>query len=144
LRLGRDARATRGVGRARVVPVGVRAFYASLAEETAQRETRKGAFCGRSQIDVADYLRMTYVISVATHRNLNHASGYSVSQELAAIWIAKGIDSVVFPSVTGAGRNVAIYLANAGPGCVAVRNRDEIRAAFRRQRTGPARPRMLS
>jgi hypothetical protein len=141
----------------------MRAVYASLEEETALREvtTRKRALGGRSQIDVADYPRMTYVLSVATHRNLDltatlpselawvarlclRETGYSASQELAAIWIAKGIDSVVFPSVTGAGRNVAIYLANAGPGCVVVRNRDEILAAFRRPRIGPAHPPMLS
>ena len=67
---------------------------------------------------------MTYVLSVATHRNLDLAAklaseladmvrlclrgpGYYVSQELAAIWISEGIDSVVFPSATGVGRNVA-------------------------------------
>ncbi len=66
---------------------------------------------------------MTYVLSVATNRNLDLAAkrpselanvvrlcprgpGYHVSQELAATWISDGIDSVVFPSVTGTGRNV--------------------------------------
>jgi hypothetical protein len=96
---------------------------------------------------------MTYLLSVATHRNLDLAAtlpselakvvrlclrgpGYSASQELAAIWIAEGIDSVVFPSATGAGRNVAIYLANAGAGSIAVRNRDEVLATLRRPRAG--------
>ena len=91
---------------------------------------------------------MTYVLSVATHRNLNLAAmlpselanvirlclrerGYSASQDLAAIWIADGIDSVVFPSATSAGRNLAVYLANAAADSVVLRNRDEVLAALR-------------
>jgi len=135
----------------RFVPVGVRAVYASLEEETALREVtiRKSALGGRGQIGVGEYPRMTYVLSVATNRNLDLAStippelanvvrlclrgkGYSVSQELAAIWISEGIDSVVFPSATGAGRNVAVYLANACAGTIVVRNRAEVLAALRR------------
>jgi RES domain-containing protein len=139
----------------RFVPVGVRAVYASLEEETALREvrSRKSALGGQSQISVGEYPRMTYVLSVATNRNLDLAAtlpselanvvrrclrgtGYSVSQELAAIWISEGIDSVVFPSATGTGRNVAVYLANAGAGSVIVRNRAEVLAALRRPRMG--------
>jgi RES domain-containing protein len=133
----------------RFVPVGVRAVYASLDEETA----RKSALGGRSQIDVGEYPRMTYVISVATRQNLDlgatlsselaiavrlclRGPGYSASQELAAIWIAEGIDSVVFPSATGIGRNVALYLANAAADSLVVRNRAEILAALRRPRVG--------
>jgi len=137
----------------RFVPVGVRAVYASLEEETALREVtyRKSVLGGRSQINVGEYPRMTYVLSVATHRNLDLAAtvlqselanvvrlclgpGYSASQELADIWISEGIDSVVFPSATGAGRNVAVYLANAAAGSVVVRNRAEVLAALRRPR----------
>ena len=137
------------------MPVGVRAVYASLEEETALREvtTRKSALGGRSQISVGEYPRMTYVLSVATNRNLDlsvtlpselanvvrlclRGPGYSASQELAAIWISEGIDSVVFPSATGAGRNVAVYLANATAGSVVVRNRAEVLAALRRPRAG--------
>ena len=59
---------------------------------------------------------------------------YSASQELATIWIAQGIESVIFPSVTGIGNNTVIYLANASPRSVAVRNRDEVLAALRRPR----------
>jgi hypothetical protein len=134
--------------------VGVRAVYASLEEVTALREvtSRKNALGGRSQINVGEYPRMTYVLSVATHRNLDLAAtlrselanvvrlclkpGYSASQELADIWISEGIDSVVFPSATGAGRNVAVYLANAAAGSVVVRNRAEVLAALGRPRAG--------
>jgi hypothetical protein len=113
--------------------------------------TRKNALSGRNQINVGEYPRMTYVLSVSTRKNLNLASelpseladivglclggrGYSASQELAEIWIAQGVESVVFPSATGVGRNVAVYLANAGAGSVIVRNRDEVLAALRRPR----------
>jgi RES domain-containing protein len=139
----------------RFVPVGVRAVYASLEEETALREvtSRKSALGGRSRISVGEYPRMTYVLSVATNRNLDLAAtlpselanvvrlclrgpGYYVSQELADIWISEGIDSVVFPSATGTGRNVAVYLVNAAAGSVVVRNRAEVLAALRRPRVG--------
>ena len=92
----------------RFVPIGVRAVYASLEEETALREvtSRKTALGGRSLISVGEYPRMTYVLSVATTRNLDLAAtlpselanvvrlclrgpGYSVSQELAGIWISE-------------------------------------------------------
>jgi RES domain-containing protein len=137
----------------RFVPVGVKAVYASADEETAMREVtaRKRALGGRNQIDVGEYPRMTYVLSIQTQRNLDLASAlpkeladivrrrlrsprYSDSQELAAIWIAAGIESVSFPSTTGAGRNVVVYLPNAGGNSVGVRNRDEILAALRRLR----------
>jgi RES domain-containing protein len=137
----------------RFVPVGVRAVYASLEEETALREvtSRRRALGGRSQISIGEYPRMTYVLSVATNRNLDLAvtlpselanvvrlclrgPGYSASQELAAMWISEGINSVVFPSATASGRNVAVYLANAAAGSVTVRNRAEVLAALRRPR----------
>jgi RES domain-containing protein len=137
----------------RFVPVGVPAVYASLEEETTLREvtTRKSALGGRNQIDVGEYPRITYVLSVSTHRNLDLSAtlpselqnvvrrclrgpAHADSQELAKIWISEGIESVVFPSATRSGRNLAVYLANAATGCVAVRNRDEVLAALRRSR----------
>jgi RES domain-containing protein len=137
----------------RFVPVGAKAVFASLEEETAMREvtTRKSALGGRNQINVGEYPRMTYIVSVATRRNLDLAATlplelaktvarclrtpqYSASQELAAVWIAEGIESVVFPSATGVGRNVVVYLANAAAGSVVVRNRDKVLATLRRPR----------
>lgn len=134
----------------RFVPVGVNAVYATFDEDTALREVtaRKKALRGRAQIDIGEYPRLTYVITVHTQRCIDLAAGlpsalaavvsrclrshrYSISQELAAIWIGEGIDSVVFPSATGVGRNLVIYLANAGARSVILRNRDEILAALR-------------
>jgi RES domain-containing protein len=135
----------------RFVPVGVPAVYASLNEESAFREVtvRKGALGGSSQIDIREYPRMTYVLAVETKKNLDLAAAlppelgsvvhrclsaqvHAASQELATIWIAAGIDSIVFPSATGTGRNVAVYLRNAAPGSIVVRNRDEVLSALRR------------
>src|SRR5580658_6974593 len=69
----------------RFAPVGVRTVYASLEEETALREvaSRKSALGGRSQISVGDYPRMTYVLSVATNRNLDLAA--ALPSELANV-----------------------------------------------------------
>jgi len=69
----------------RFVPIGVRAVYASLEEETALREVtaRKNALGGQSQISVGEYPRMSYVLSVATDRNLDLAA--SLPSELANV-----------------------------------------------------------
>lgn len=134
----------------RFVPVGVNAVYASFDEDTATREVtaRKKLLGGRAQIDVGEYPRLTYVVSVKTQRSIDLAGDlpselaavvrrclrsrqYSPSQELAAVWIGDGIASVVFPSATGAGRNVVVYLANTRAGSVTIRNRDEVLAALR-------------
>jgi RES domain-containing protein len=134
-----------------VLPVGVKAVYASANEETAMREVtvRKRALGGRKQIAIADYPRMTYVLSVTTQRNLSlagrlppelaavvgqclHSASFSPSQDLASIWIANSIESVIFPSATGSGNNIVIYLANFGRRSVVVRNRAEVLAALRR------------
>jgi hypothetical protein len=155
----------------RFVPPGVRAVYATLEEwtdrahpppvlnfvspETEPHEAarRKSASGSRSRINIGDYPRMTYVVSVATRRNLDltvtlptelanvvrmclRGPGYSASQELAAIWISAGVESVIFPSATGGCRIVAVYLENAGAGSVVVRNRAEVLAALRRPRAG--------
>ena len=60
---------------------------------------------------------------------------HAPSQTLAGIWIEAGIESVVFPSATGSGRNVAVYLANAGTGRVKVHNRAAVLAALGLERS---------
>ena len=56
--------------------------------------------------------------------------GRDVSQELAAIGISESIDSVVFPSATGVGRNLVVYLSNAAADSVPVRSRSEVCPPF--------------
>jgi RES domain-containing protein len=144
----------------RFVPVGVRAVYASAEEETALREVtqRKATLGGERQIDVGEYPRMIYLLTISTQRNLDLTRSlepqleqvvrpclvgrrHTASQELATIWIKEGIESVVFTSATGAGKNVAVYLQNAKGGSVIVRNRDEVLKALRRiTARGSARP----
>jgi hypothetical protein len=91
---------------------------------------------------------MIYLLAISTQRTLDltHSldtqlepvverclagRSHTASQELAAIWIKEGIESVVFPSATGTGKNVVVYLENASGSSVMVRNRDEILKAFR-------------
>jgi RES domain-containing protein len=135
----------------RFVPLGVRAVYASAEEDTALREVtqRKTTLGGERRIDVGEYPRMIYVLAISTQRNLDLTDridpqveqvvrrclagrNHAASQELAAIWIKEGIESVVFSSATGAGKNVAVYLENAKGSSVIVRNRDEVLKALRR------------
>jgi RES domain-containing protein len=135
----------------RFVPPGVPAVYASFDEQTALREvtTRKSLLHGRNAIEFHDYPRMIYVLRIITQRNLDlsipldaalqkvlaHALrplDHAVSQTLAGIWIDAGIESVVFPSATGTGRNIVVYLSNSAVDSVIVRNRAAVVAALRR------------
>jgi RES domain-containing protein len=135
----------------RFAPKGVKPVYASAEEETALREvtSRKATLGGRQQIRIRDYPRMTYILSMRTIRNIDlsgplpsalsqvvshclRMSEYAPSQELASLWIAAGIESVVFPSATGAGRDIVIYLANAGNKSVVIHNRDTVLATIQR------------
>jgi hypothetical protein len=73
---------------------------------------------------------MIYVLRITTQRNLDlsiplgpelqkvlaHAlrpNEHKTSQALAEFWIDAGIESAVFPSATGSGRNVVVYLSNS-------------------------------
>ena len=57
----------------RFVPLGVRAVYASVEEETALREValRKMTLAGERQFDVGEYPRMIYLLTISTQRNLD-------------------------------------------------------------------------
>ena len=90
---------------------------------------------------------MTYVLRITTQRNLDlsiplgpnlqkvlaralRPGEYTASQALAGIWIEAGIESVVFPSATGSGRNVVVYLPNSRAGSVIVHNRAAVLAVL--------------
>ncbi len=92
---------------------------------------------------------MTYVLGINTKHTLDltaalppelnqvlrrclRADRRTASQDLATVWIAAGIESVLFPSATSSGRNVVVYLQNAPAESVVVRNRSEVLAAIRR------------
>jgi RES domain-containing protein len=135
----------------RFVPPGIAAVFASLDEQTALREAtaRKSLLHGRNLVEFRDYPRMMYVLRITTQRNLDlsiplvpdlqnvieralRPGKHTASQGLAKIWIEAGIESVVFPSATGFGRNVVVYLPNSGAGSVIVHNRAAVLAALRR------------
>jgi len=134
----------------RFVPLGIPAVYASVEEDTALREaaTRQSSLRGQKKTDFREYPRLTYVLHIKTDRSLDLSTAlptelqrlvidclepdqHAASQQLASVWIADGIESIVFPSATGVGRNVAVYVANARPQSVSVVNRDEVIARLR-------------
>lgn len=147
----------------RFAPAGVPAVYASRDEETAMREVtaRKDVLGGHSQIEIEDYPRMTCVLAVSTSWNLDLTQAVTVSlgrviqqcatarsrndsQQIASVWLDAGIESVIFPSATGTGKNVVIYPGNLPSGSVAVLNRDKVLSAIRQspggvRRHGPER-----
>jgi RES domain-containing protein len=135
----------------RFVPSGVAAVYASFDEQTALREVtaRRSLLHGKSRVEFRDYPRMIYVLRITTQRNLDlsipletdlqkvlaHAlrpNEHKASQALAEFWIRAGIESAVFPSATGSGRNVVVYLSNSAVDSVIVHNRAAVLAALLR------------
>ncbi len=136
----------------RFAPVGIAAVYGSAEEDTALREAaaRQTSLRGRSKTEFRDYPRLTYILEIKTERNLDLSTtlpaelhnviedcvqphDHILSQNLAEIWIAEGIQSILFPSATGTGRNVAVYIGNASPESVAVFNRAEILVQLRQR-----------
>jgi hypothetical protein len=131
---------------------GRRAVYASLDEETATREVtaRKLRLGGRAQIALKDYPRLTYVISIKANecvdlrnfgnnqvlegvlRAVSDPDDLGPSQQVGAYLVGKGIDAVLFLSVTGAGANIAAFLDADPPAKVAIENRNEILAAIQK------------
>jgi hypothetical protein len=97
---------------------------------------------------------MIYLLAISTQRNLDltHSLDPQLEQAVerclagrstpprrnfAATWIKEGVESVVFPSATGTGKNVVVYLENARGSSITVCNRDEILKAFRRTTARP-------
>ena len=134
----------------RFVPVGVPAVYGSAEEETALREVtaRQQTLRGKKEIAFRDYPRLTYVLQIKTERHLDLSGSlptelrqllaecfqpgeHSASQQIAELWIAEGIESVLFPSALGSGHNIVVYNANAAPGSITVLNREALIAQMR-------------
>ena len=131
-------------------PKGTRAVYASLDEETATREVmaRKARLSGKARISFKDYPRLMYIVSVAVKRclDLRNAGDEAVlketlkaaldpddvaaSQEVGDYPAAKGIESIIFPSVVCSGANVVVFRDADPPPLIEIRNRDEILAAI--------------
>jgi RES domain-containing protein len=140
-----SGKGTRSQG-GRFAAKGTRAVYASLDEETMAREVtaRKTRLGGKAQIELKDYPRLTYVISIQAKkcvdfRNvINNAvlkdvlaavsdrDDLAPSQEVGAYLVDKGIGAVIFPSVIGTGANIAVFLDADPASKVAIANRDDI------------------
>jgi hypothetical protein len=125
--------------------------YASLDDETATREVtgRKSRLGGGAIISFKDYPRVTYVIAIKAKKcvDLRNLGGDTVlkdvlaavsdpdltdSQEVGTYLVKKGIDAVIFPSVTGSGASIAAFLDARSPAKVSIDNRDDILKMLKR------------
>jgi hypothetical protein len=119
--------------------------------EVTARKTRLG---GKEQIALNDYPRLTYVISTQAKRCVDFRDtgrnavlkgvlaatsdpdDLGASQEVGAYLVEKGIDAVIFPSVTSNGANIAAFLDSDPPAKVVIKNRNEILEAIRKLAAG--------
>jgi RES domain-containing protein len=131
---------------------GTRAVYGSLDDETATREVtaRKARLGGVGIISLKDYPRVTYVISIEAKKCLDFRSfgtdavrkdllaavsdphDLGASQEVGAYLVGKGIDAIIFPSVTGSGGNIVVFLDADPSPKVTIDNRKEILEMLKR------------
>ena len=131
---------------------GTRAVYGSLDDETATREVtaRKARLGGAAIISLKDYPRVTYVISIKAKKCLDFRNvgndavlkdllaaisdpdDLGASQQMGAYLVGKGIDAIIFPSVTGSGSNIVVFLdADPSPKAT-IDNRKEILEILKR------------
>ena len=131
---------------------GERAVHGSLDDETATREVtaRKARLGGVGIISLKDYPRVTFVISIKAKKCLDFRNvgtdavlkdllaavsdpdDLGASQEMGAYLVGKGIDAIIFPSVTGSGANIVIFLDADPSPKVTIDNRKEILEMLRR------------
>ncbi len=139
----------------RFVPIGVSAVFGSVDESTAVQEVRARQLMlkGNSEIDFLEYPRMTYALNIKTDKHLDLSGGlpsdldsvitacsqpgdHSASQQVADSWISEGIESLMFRSATGHGKNLVVYLSNAPEGSVTVINRDRLLSELHQRLVG--------
>lgn len=104
---------------------------------------------GRPEIDFREYPRMTYALHIKTDKHLDlsgdlpddldsviktcsQLGDHGTSQQLADRWIGEGIESLMFRSTVGHGKNVVVYLGNAAEGSITVLNRDRLLSEIHR------------
>jgi RES domain-containing protein len=131
---------------------GTRAVYASLDDETATREVtaRKARLGVAGIISPKDYPRVTYVISIKAKKCLDFRNtgtdpilknvlaaasdldDLGASQEMGAYLAGNGIDAIIFPSVTGHGANIVVFIDADSSPKVTIDNRKEILEKLKR------------
>ena len=136
----------------RFAPKGTRAVYGSLDDETATREAtaRKARLGGAGIISLKDDPRVTYVISIKAKKCLDlrnvgadavlkdllaavsDPDDLEASQEIGAYLFGEGIDAIIFPSVTGSGANIVVFLDADPTPKVTINNRKKILEMLKR------------
>jgi RES domain-containing protein len=135
----------------RFAPIGTRAVFASLDEETAVREAmgRRRRLAGTPPVDFKAYPRLTYLIQAKMARCVDLRSTASsqdsdemlkaaldpddqeASKDVGKYLLARGVNGIIFPSVLGDGTNLVVF-KDAGPApFVDIQNRDEVLEALR-------------
>jgi len=130
----------------RFAPIGMRAVYASDSEETLAREisVRKSRLGGKPLIAIYNYPRVTFRIDLTIDRHVSLASVFqdrdlervrqrclnpanlSFSQCVGEHFQARGMQAILYASVTGAGSNVVVFVQNTKPGQVVIFNRAKV------------------
>ena len=111
---------------------------------------RKARLGGVGIISLKDYPRVTFVISIKAKKCLDFRNvgtdavlkdllaavsdpdDLGASQEMGAYLVGKGIDAIIFPSVTGSGANIVIFLDADPSPKVTIDNRKEILEMLKR------------
>ena len=136
----------------RFARTGVRAVYLAADEETALCEVtaRKRRLAGRSQIELTDYPRVTYVVEVKLARHINLAATMSGgesdklvsacltsdirdSQEVGEFLRGRGVQGILYPSAEPEckGENVVVFREVPPEPSLELVNKDGVIALFK-------------
>ena len=131
----------------RFARVGTRAVHLADSDRAASNEVlaRKKRLGDQAQITLDKYPRIVFGVDVSLQRvvgwlrkprstrlqNIREAclleGELDVSMEVGAQLERLGIEGLLFPSVTGIGRNLIVYLDNCNPSVLKLRNIEELK-----------------
>ena len=130
----------------RFAAVGTRAVYLSESDSVASGEVtaRKARLGGSSQITTSKYPRIVFRVSFDLKRVLDFSEDHcpadlkalrercldvddlSVSQEVGDALQKHGIEGLLFPSETGKGLNLIVFMSNCAESALHIENEDEL------------------
>ena len=130
----------------RFVPVGTRAVYASDSEETLAREisVHKSRLSGKALIPIEKYPSVTFRIDLKVDRHVSLVNAFhdhdmekvrqrclnpaslGFSQRVGEYLQERGVQAILYASVTGTGGNVVVFVENTKPGQVVIFNRAKV------------------
>lgn len=131
----------------RFAKVGTRAVYLADSDRAASNEvlTRKKRLGGKAQITLDKYPRIVFGVDVSLKRVVRwlrkprsirlrtvreaclSENELEASMEVGEKLQQLGIQGLLYPSVTGTGRILVVYLDNCDPAALKLRNLDELK-----------------